>query len=71
MRTLATGGPVFPALFHGRGRRPDGRELPGFHVTPAVAVCMGAAVVAVLRLPLSAVAPQPCSPPERGSAPGR
>ena len=30
-------------------------QLPGFEMTPAVGVCMGAAVVAVLRLPLSAV----------------
>jgi H+/Cl- antiporter ClcA len=30
-------------------------RLPGFDLTPAVAVGMGAAVVAVLRLPLSAV----------------
>ena len=30
-------------------------HLPGFHLTAAVAVGMGVAVVAVLRLPLSAV----------------
>jgi hypothetical protein len=30
-------------------------QLPGFDLTPAVAVGLGAAVVAVLRLPLSAV----------------
>ena len=30
-------------------------HLPGFEATPAVAVGIGAAVVAVLRLPLSAV----------------
>ncbi len=30
-------------------------QLPGFEATPAVAVGIGAAVVAVLRLPLSAV----------------
>ena len=30
-------------------------QLPGFSITPAVAVGMGAAVVSVLRLPLSAV----------------
>jgi hypothetical protein len=30
-------------------------HLPGFPLTPAVAVGMGAATVAVLRLPLSAV----------------
>jgi hypothetical protein len=30
-------------------------ELPGFSVTPAVAVGIGATVVSVLRLPLSAI----------------
>ena len=30
-------------------------QLPGFELTPAVAVGMGASVVAVLRLPLAAV----------------
>ena len=30
-------------------------QLPGFDLTPAVAVGLGAGVVAVLRLPLSAV----------------
>ena len=30
-------------------------QLPGFEATPAVAVAIGAAVVAVLRLPLTAV----------------
>jgi H+/Cl- antiporter ClcA len=30
-------------------------HLPGLALTPAVAVCLGAALVTVLRLPLSAV----------------
>jgi H+/Cl- antiporter ClcA len=49
------GGPVFPALFLGGAAGLMAGQLPGFEVTPAVAVGMGAAVVAVLRLPLSAV----------------
>ena len=48
------GGPTFPALFLGAAGV-AASHLPGFDVTPAVAVGMGAAVVAVLRLPLSAV----------------
>jgi H+/Cl- antiporter ClcA len=49
------GGPVFPALFLGSAAGLMAGHLPGFEATPAVAVGMGAAVVAVLRLPLSAV----------------
>jgi len=49
------GGPVFPALFLGAAAGLMAGQLPGFEVTPAVAVCMGAAMAAVLRLPLSAV----------------
>ena len=49
------GGPVFPALFLGAAAGLMAAHLPGFEATPAVAVGMGAAVVAVLRLPLSAV----------------
>jgi H+/Cl- antiporter ClcA len=49
------GGPVFPALFLGAAGGLMAAQLPGFELTPAVAVCMAAAVVAVLRLPLSAV----------------
>ena len=49
------GGPVFPALFLGTavGLLVDG--LPGFSTTPAVAVGIGAATAAGLRLPLTAV----------------
>lgn len=47
------GGPTFPGLFLGAGVLAS--HLPGLGLTPAVAVGMGAAVVAVLRLPLSAV----------------
>jgi H+/Cl- antiporter ClcA len=48
------GGPVFPALFLGAAAGMMAAHLPGFDLTPAIAVGMGAAVVAVLRLPLSA-----------------
>lgn len=49
------GGPAFPALFLGAAGGIMASHLPGFSLTPAVAVGMGAATVAVLRLPLSAV----------------
>jgi H+/Cl- antiporter ClcA len=49
------GGPVFPALFLGAAGGLMAAQLPGFSITPAVAVCIGAAVVSVLRLPLAAV----------------
>ena len=49
------GGPTFPAVFLGTAAGIMASRLPGFPLTPAVAVGMGAAVVAVLRLPLSAV----------------
>jgi len=49
------GGPVFPAMFLGAAGGLMAAQLPGFPITPAVAVGLGAAVVSVLRLPLSAV----------------
>ena len=49
------GGPVFPALFIGAAAGLMAAQLPGFEATPAVAVCLGAAIAAVLRLPLSGV----------------
>jgi H+/Cl- antiporter ClcA len=49
------GGPVFPALFLGTAAGIIGSHLAGFAITPAVAVGMGAAVVSILGLPLSAV----------------
>lgn len=49
------GGPVFPALFLGAAAGIMAAKLPGFDLTPAIAVGMGAATVAVLRLPLSSV----------------
>jgi len=49
------GGPTFPALLLGTAGGIMASRLPGFALTPAVAVGMGAAVAAVLRLPLSAV----------------
>jgi H+/Cl- antiporter ClcA len=49
------GGPTFPALFLGAAAGIMASHLPGFPIQGGVAVGMGAAVVAVLRLPLSAV----------------
>jgi H+/Cl- antiporter ClcA len=49
------GGPTFPAVFLGTAGGLMASHLPGFALTPAVAVGMGAATVAVLRLPLSAI----------------
>jgi H+/Cl- antiporter ClcA len=49
------GGPTFPAVFLGAAAGIAFSHLPGFALTPGVAVGMGAATVAVLRLPLSAV----------------
>src|SRR3954469_14197679 len=48
------GGPTFPGLFLGAAAGVLASHLPGLALTPAVAVAMGAAMVAVLRLPLSA-----------------
>jgi H+/Cl- antiporter ClcA len=49
------GGPTFPAVFLGAAGGLLASHLPGFPITAAVAVGMGAAVASVLRLPLSAV----------------
>jgi H+/Cl- antiporter ClcA len=49
------GGPTFPALFLGAAGGIMASHLAGFPITPAVAVGMAAATVAVLKLPLSAV----------------
>jgi H+/Cl- antiporter ClcA len=49
------GGPTFPALFLGAAAGLMTAHLPGFPMQAGIAVGMGAAVVAVLRLPLSAV----------------
>jgi H+/Cl- antiporter ClcA len=49
------GGPTFPALFLGAAGGIMASHLAGFPIQSAVAVGMGAATVAVLRLPLSAV----------------
>jgi len=49
------GGPVFPGLFLGAAAGVLAAKLPGFDLTPAVAVGMAAATVAVLRLPLSSI----------------
>jgi H+/Cl- antiporter ClcA len=49
------GGPTFPALFLGAAAGIMASHLPGFPIQVGIAVGMGAAFVAVLRLPLSAV----------------
>ncbi len=49
------GGPTFPAIFLGAAGGILWSHLPGFPITAAVAVGMGAGIVAILRLPLSAV----------------
>jgi hypothetical protein len=49
------GGPTFPAMFLGAAGGIMCSHLPGFPLTAAVAVGIGTAFVAILRLPLSAV----------------
>jgi H+/Cl- antiporter ClcA len=49
------GGPTFPSLFLGAVGGILASRLPGFDLTAAVAVTMGAAFAAALKLPLSAV----------------
>jgi hypothetical protein len=49
------GGPTFPGLFLGVAAGLAASHLPGFDQTPAVAIGIGAAMAAVLKLPLSAV----------------
>src|SRR5437764_11171278 len=49
------GGPTFPALFLGAAAGLMAAHLPGFESTTAVAVGIGAGVVSVLRLPMTAV----------------
>jgi H+/Cl- antiporter ClcA len=49
------GGPTFPSLFLGAAGGILASKLPGFDLTAAVAVCMGAAFASALKLPLSAV----------------
>jgi hypothetical protein len=51
----ARGGPTFPAIFLGLLGGLLASHLPGFAETPAIGVLIGAGVVAVLRLPLSAI----------------
>jgi hypothetical protein len=48
------GGPTFPAVFLGAAAGILASHLPGFAFTPAVAVGIGSATAAVLKLPLSA-----------------
>jgi hypothetical protein len=49
------GGPTFPILFIGAAAGIMASHLPGFELTAAVAVGMGAGVASVLRLPLTGV----------------
>jgi H+/Cl- antiporter ClcA len=49
------GGPTFPAIFLGAAGGLMAAQLPGYSLTPAIAVAIGAAVASVLRLPLSAI----------------
>jgi H+/Cl- antiporter ClcA len=49
------GGPTFPAMFIGAAAGVLASHLPGFDMTGAVGVGLGAGVVSVLRLPLTAV----------------
>jgi hypothetical protein len=49
------GGPTFPAIFLGAAGGIMCSHLPGFPITAAVAVGIGAGIVAILRLPLSAI----------------
>jgi len=49
------GGPTFPAIFLGAVGGVLASRLPGFPMTAAVAVGIGAGTVAILRLPLSAI----------------
>lgn len=51
----ARGGPTFPAIFLGLVGGLLASHLPGFAETPAIGGLIGAAVVSVLRLPLSAI----------------
>jgi H+/Cl- antiporter ClcA len=51
----ARGGPTFPAVFLGLAGGLLAAHLPGFSEAPAIGVLVAASVVAVLRLPLSAV----------------
>lgn len=49
------GGPTFPALFLGAAAGLMASHLPGFSLTPAAAVAIGAATVAILKLPWTAI----------------
>jgi hypothetical protein len=52
---VARGGPTFPAILLGLVGGLLAGHLPGFSETAAIGALIGAAVVAVLRLPLSAI----------------
>jgi chloride channel protein, CIC family len=61
------GGPTFPAIFLGAAGGILASHLPGFPESAGVAVGIGAAVVGVLRLPLSAVVLATLLTPQAGS----
>ncbi|HET7488128.1 MAG TPA: chloride channel protein [Acidimicrobiales bacterium] len=65
------GGPVFPAMFLGAAAGLMAASLPGYDLSPAVAVGIGAAVATTLRLPLAAVvlATLLCAPAGTGVEP--
>lgn len=52
---FARGGPTFPAILLGTAGGLLAMHLPGFAEAPAIGVVVGAAVVSVLRLPLSSI----------------
>jgi H+/Cl- antiporter ClcA len=49
------GGPTFPAVFLGTAGGIIAAGLPGLATTPAVAICLAAATVTILHLPLSSI----------------
>ena len=49
------GGPTFPALYLGTAAGIMASHLPGYSLTPAVAVAIGAATVTILKLPWTAI----------------
>jgi H+/Cl- antiporter ClcA len=62
------GGPTFPAIFLGAAGGVLASHLPGFPEGAGVAVGIGAAIAAVLRLPLSAVVLATLLTPSAGSS---
>jgi H+/Cl- antiporter ClcA len=65
------GGPTFPAMFIGAAGGIAASNLPGLTMSAAIPVCIGAMIVAYLRLPLSAIiiASVLCASAGAGAAP--